>query len=49
MDELLFLNGLLLSRLVFIFNDGRLSGRAISLLASVQAELCLLLFTPGRQ
>lgn len=47
MDELLFLNGLLLSRLVFIFNDGRLSGRAITLLVSVQAALCLLLFTPG--
>lgn len=47
MDELLFLNGLLLSRRVFIFNDGRLSGRAITLLASVQAALCLLLFTPG--
>lgn len=47
MDELLFLNGLLLSRLVFIFNDGRLSGRAITLLASVQAALCLLLFTLG--
>ena len=47
MDELLFLNCLLLSRLVFIFNDSHLPGRAITLLVSVQAALCLLLFTLG--
>lgn len=47
MEELLFLNGLLFSRLVFIFNDSQLPRRAITLLVSVQAALCLLLFTVG--
>lgn len=47
MEELLFLNGLLFSRLVFIFNDSHLPRRAITLLVSVQVALCLLLFTVG--
>jgi hypothetical protein len=47
MEELLFLNGLLLSRLVFIFNDVRLPGKTLTLVLSAQAVLCFLLFGLG--
>lgn len=47
MEELLFLNGLLLSRLVYIFNDGRLSSRALIIFGLLQVALCLLVFTGG--
>ena len=47
MDELLFLNGLLLSRLVYVFNDGRLSSRTLIIFGLIQVALCLLVFTVG--
>ncbi|MES9943947.1 MAG: hypothetical protein ABW080_03195 [Candidatus Thiodiazotropha sp.] len=47
MEELLFLNGLLLSRLVYIFNDGRLSSRTLIIFGLVQVVLCLLVFAVG--
>lgn len=47
MAELLFLNGLLLSRLIYIFNDEHLSRNAQRILGIAQAGLCLLIFTAG--
>ena len=47
MDELLFLNVLLFSRLVFIFNDHQLSGKSTTILVSAQAAFCLLIFSVG--
>ncbi|MES9991812.1 MAG: hypothetical protein ABW098_07655 [Candidatus Thiodiazotropha sp.] len=36
MEELLFLNGLLLSRLVYIFSDGHLSKRTLIIIGLAQ-------------
>jgi hypothetical protein len=47
MEELLFLNGLLLSRLIYIFNDGRLSNRTLTIFVLSQVALCLLVFNVG--
>ena len=42
MEELLFLNGILLCRLVYILNDGRLSNRTLIIFGLAQVALCLL-------
>jgi hypothetical protein len=47
MDVLLFLNGVLLSRLVFIFNDSRLPKRSKITVGIVQIALCFLVFSFG--
>jgi hypothetical protein len=47
MDVLLFLNGVLLSRLVYILNDAPLSGRTLVIISLVQVALCLLVFAVG--
>ena len=47
MDVLLFLNGVLLSRLVYILNDAPLSGRTLTIVSLVQVALCLLVFAVG--
>jgi hypothetical protein len=47
MDVLLFLNAVLCSRLVYLFNDSRLPGRTLVIVSLIQVALCFLVFTPG--
>lgn len=47
MDVLLFLNGLLLSRLVYIFQDRPLRTPGLILLGVIQAMLCFIVFSSG--
>ena len=47
MDVLLFLNAVLCSRLVYLFNDTRLPGRTLVIVSLIQVVLCFLVFTAG--
>jgi hypothetical protein len=47
MDVLLFLNAVLGSRLIYLFNDSRLPGRTLGIVGLIQVALCFLAFTAG--